>query len=403
MLRIALGALLVSCTAQPPAHAAPRGPRPSRAPDIELLTIGPGDELYALFGHTALRVRDGAGDRVYNFGYSNFDRDDLIVDFLRREAMFWAAAQSYRRTVALYRREDRTVERQRLRLSPEQRIELAAALHRSVAPRPVTYAYDHLHDNCATRPRDLIDRVTNGALKKRLRGLSAGTTYRQLIRRGLAGSLSLLVVSEYVLGRAVDRPIDRWDASFLPAQLSRALSEVAVADHRPLVGPRLTVYRRRKPAAGRGEPRAGVALIGALAAALALLGGAAALLARRGAARAAGLPVALIGALLGLLSLPPLALAAATAIPELRVNELVLLLWPTDFVLVGLGAAWLVGRPGRLRWTRRYLAVRLGGVALVAVGHASGLLQQRPLIWLVVVGAPAACLWLAVRRAGAAA
>ena len=37
--------------------------------DVSLLTCFPGQEVFELYGHTAIRITDGATmDRVYNFG-----------------------------------------------------------------------------------------------------------------------------------------------------------------------------------------------------------------------------------------------------------------------------------------------------------------------------------------------
>ena len=47
--------------------------------EISLLTCAPGTDLYSLFGHTAIRVRDSRRgmDIVYNYG--TFDDTDPIV------------------------------------------------------------------------------------------------------------------------------------------------------------------------------------------------------------------------------------------------------------------------------------------------------------------------------------
>jgi hypothetical protein len=36
--------------------------------EITVLTMSPGADLFARFGHTAIRVEDEEGPRVYNFG-----------------------------------------------------------------------------------------------------------------------------------------------------------------------------------------------------------------------------------------------------------------------------------------------------------------------------------------------
>ena len=52
---------------------------------ISIITCGPGDELYSLFGHTALRIIDSAAhsDIVYNWGGFTFDQPNFYLKFLR--------------------------------------------------------------------------------------------------------------------------------------------------------------------------------------------------------------------------------------------------------------------------------------------------------------------------------
>ncbi len=55
--------------------------RDSCTMEISLLTCSPGNELYSLFGHTAIRIRDARRgmDIVYNYG--TFDDSDPLFYF----------------------------------------------------------------------------------------------------------------------------------------------------------------------------------------------------------------------------------------------------------------------------------------------------------------------------------
>ena len=65
--------------------------KPGILPDtlqVSLLTCGPGTEVYELFGHTALRVkqqRPGGFDYVFNYGMFNFDAPGFIWRFTKGE------------------------------------------------------------------------------------------------------------------------------------------------------------------------------------------------------------------------------------------------------------------------------------------------------------------------------
>ena len=63
---------------------------------ISLLTCAPGEELYARFGHTALRVVDPANqvDIVFNYGIFDFDTEQFYWKFVKGETWYELGASS---------------------------------------------------------------------------------------------------------------------------------------------------------------------------------------------------------------------------------------------------------------------------------------------------------------------
>ena len=363
---------------------------------VELITVGPGDELYTRFGHTALLVsRDGAALAVYNYGLSDFDRPGLIWEFLRGGSTFWVARQHLSSMVADYRDEDRAVWRQPLNLSGEQVSRLLRILAHDALPANREYIYRHVSDNCATRPRDRLDRITGGAVARALKGAPSGLTWRDLIRQGFASSTTILLASEFLVGRRVDDPVDRWQASALPTNLSRYLQQVKLPGGRVLALPPTVINARRGGDPLADDPLAAVKLLWALAALACLLAPATILLARR-RSRWAGLSLLLQAAPMGLCGLLCWGLCAVASLPELRQNELVLALWPTDLLLLVVAWRWLRGRWTAGRLLRVYATVRLVSVAALLLGHATGLLYQQPRAMIVMAAALAVGLWGAV-------
>lgn len=383
--------LLLCCDG---AWAAPSVGEPNHV-RVELLTMGQGLRFYSAFGHAALRVRSKDADLVYNFGYTSFEDPKLAIHFARGEATFWAATSTFARTMRHYRLVDRTVYRQQLNLTPGQHRRLAALLASTVSGPESRYQYHHYFDNCATRLRDAIDDAVDGAVREQLQGQPTAFTLRQLTREGFARVLPLLLFTDYLLGRPIEQVIDWWQAAFLPELLSQGLERVSVHG-RPLAGPRITLYRRGEPLPP-GNPLGAVWALAAAAVALTLLAGLAGMLYRRGN-RSSGLLLLPVVLSLGLLSLPLWFAVLFTSLWELRLNELVLLFWPTDLLLLGLCWRWLRGRFVAGRLLRAYVRARVLIVSLAALGHAVGLLTQRPLIWLAVVGLPLLALHLALRR-----
>ena len=85
---------------------------------VSVLTFGPGDHPFFKFGHNAILVHDDVqrADWVYNFGTFGFDSPLLVIDFLKGKLKYWLSVQSLRGTIALYKRENRTIDVQVLRL-----------------------------------------------------------------------------------------------------------------------------------------------------------------------------------------------------------------------------------------------------------------------------------------------
>src|SRR5262249_18452138 len=142
------------------------------------------------------------------------------------------------------------------------------------------------------------------------------STFRELALTGFHGEIGLQIGTDLLLGRAVDRPLQRWDACFLPRILRESLPDVKGEDGGPLASPPLELYRRRGPPAGTEQPaREGRFLLFGIAGALlalALLG-----LQAGGLARVARVTWGLAG---GLVGCGLAGLAAYTTLPLLRAN-----------------------------------------------------------------------------------
>jgi hypothetical protein len=119
------------------------------APQVEVFTMGPGDDLFSRFGHAAICITDEESPlgRCYNYGTADFSTPGpLTWGVLRGNGQFWVSVSSLPHMLLLYRLEDRTVYRQRLPLSPTQAQSIAAALHKADRPEQTLYNYRHFDD-----------------------------------------------------------------------------------------------------------------------------------------------------------------------------------------------------------------------------------------------------------------
>jgi hypothetical protein len=198
---------------------------------VEIWTFGPGDHPFTRFGHDAIRIADRRTglDVSYNFGTFAFGSAHLLGDFLQGRLRYWLSAASTRAMASLYRRENRTIEIQRLALTPAQKRTLAEHLVVNAEPAHRDYRYDYFADNCSTRVRDALDAegVLGGALRASAHGPGQETLRGHALRMTAEEPwlyLALLVV----LGPSTERPIDVWAEAFLPERLQRMLRAVSV-------------------------------------------------------------------------------------------------------------------------------------------------------------------------------
>jgi hypothetical protein len=299
-LALAVAALV---SAARPAHA-----EPGEQLRISILTFGPGDHPFYKFGHNAILVVGDPrvpGDAVYNFGTFDFESPWLILGFLKGKLNYWLSIQSLGSTISAYRSENRSIEAQDLELEPAQRKALADALYENARPENRFYKYDYYRDNCSTRVRDAIDRITGGKLREVSQD-PARLTWRQHTLRLTADDLAVYMGLNVAMGDVIDRPIRVWDEMFLPARLQQTLRLVRVPGPEgqplPLVRAERTLLSADRAPVRSQPPRWAPAMFGVGA----LFGGGLTLLGKRGSrsARVAlGAALFVLGAVLGLFGL----------------------------------------------------------------------------------------------------
>lgn len=244
------------------------------APRIGVVTMEPGGIFFERFGHNALLVQDDAAGTAisYNFGYFDMEEPGFFGNFVRGHMKYWLVALPLDEDLARYAQTGRGVGVQWLDLTPEAATALAAALAENARPENAQYRYDYYTSNCSTKVRDAIDQAIGGALQPQLAGRSQGNTYRSESVRLAAPAPWMALGFHLGLGGFADRPLSRWDESFIPMRLRDALREVKLADGRPLVSREeaLLPHRVDLPPAEAPRPRTAAFFAGIALAVLAL-------------------------------------------------------------------------------------------------------------------------------------
>ena len=214
-------------------------------PQIELITMGPGPELYSIWGHSAIRVRDPSRppkmrDIVYNFGSVDFS-GNFFGRMLRGQVDAYVSVSTYRATEKAYVGEDRTFLRRRLNLSSEEAKGVARSLSRFLTKKREFYRYHHFKDNCSTRVADEIDAALSGVVSKDARREMTTLSFRKLALGAIRHRPIYYVAIDVLITEGSDQPITAWQATFLPAVLDERL-DATTRDGAPVVAEKVVVH-----------------------------------------------------------------------------------------------------------------------------------------------------------------
>lgn len=235
------GLLLSAAVAQPLREGlAIRVPHLSDQARVSLVTYSPGEELYTAFGHSSIRVQDDelGFDRLYNYGTFDFDTPNFYLKFARGDLLYLLAAGPALAEMSERGELGQGVTEQVLDLTPDQKQTLFRNLEINLLPEHRGYLYDFLFDNCSTRIRDAFERILGQPL---VATVTPGQTFRGMLDPYLRRIPWTRFGLYLLLGAPVDRPVDPHTATFLPADLERAVLEARV-NGRPLVSDHRRYY-----------------------------------------------------------------------------------------------------------------------------------------------------------------
>jgi hypothetical protein len=224
----------------------------ARTLQVFLLTMDRGDQVYEMFGHNALLIRDVATGEMlaWNWGLFNFQDVDFIPRFLRGTMRYSMGPAELGPFLESYARANRSVYAHELRLSPVQAAELDSFVRWNFLPENRPYIYDYYRDNCSTRVRDALDRVLGGQLAAHFTQVETGRSYRWYSRRQVQVESWVDQGLSYLLGMRGDRPLSVWEAMFLPVELMEALEGFEVESDQghkvALLGPRETWFEAER-------------------------------------------------------------------------------------------------------------------------------------------------------------
>lgn len=195
---------------------------------VVMFTCGPGEELYAGFGHSALWVSDpSAGvDRLYNYGTFDFETPNFYAKFTRGKLNYMLTVVTAKRFLAEYEYRKIAVYGQKLNLSLEERQKIYDFLENNLLPENCFYKYDFFYDNCATRIRDVLVKVADG--KVNFNTPDDNQSFRQMLFPYLTHTPWTKFGINMILGLSADKKATPWDYMFLPEYMMDEFGRAAI-------------------------------------------------------------------------------------------------------------------------------------------------------------------------------
>ena len=208
--------------------------------------------MYSVFGHTAIRVNDPARgqDITYGWGGFRFAENNFYVKFLRGTLPYYIDAYDMNLMVYAYKAENRTIREQVLNLSAAQKQRLLRVLETNMLPQNRTYQYKFFYDNCASRPRDIVDKACDDSLTVPSKTRMTGKSYRDWMNDYLGGKPWAKLGMNLAIGQPADEQTDGWHAMYLPSnvhdQMGQATLRQANGQIVPLVAIDRTLFEASK-------------------------------------------------------------------------------------------------------------------------------------------------------------
>ena len=152
--------------------------------EISLITCEPFDVVYALYGHTGIRINDMASgqDMAVNYGVFDKTKPNFIPRFVMGLTDYTMSFLPLEVFMMEYRYFGSWMREQVLNLNNDEKLRIIAALEENYRPENREYRYNFFYNNCTSKARDIIVRCLDGEVEYKATGMQQGErTFRELI------------------------------------------------------------------------------------------------------------------------------------------------------------------------------------------------------------------------------
>lgn len=193
--------------------------------EVVLVTVAPGTELHAAFGHTILWINDPTNgiDRAYSYGTFDFSTENFYLKFLMGTLPYTISVHSMQDEFNYNMQyEKRGMIAQKLQLDSLQKNAIFQDLETNLLPENREYAYKFFYDNCSTRIRDMIEKNASGKYRWTENPTLEGKSYRDWMNKYLAPNSWVTLGMNLALGVPSNVKATASQSCYLPDNLSSA-------------------------------------------------------------------------------------------------------------------------------------------------------------------------------------
>jgi len=221
----------VLCCALYPLSAAAQDEDTHDSLRVSLITCGPGDEVWSLYGHTAIRVEDAAHghDLMVNYGIFSFHQPHFVRRFVFGKTDYEMGIAPTAYFIGEYLQEGRWIKQQELALTAEEKERLHRALEENYLPENRTYRYNFFYDNCTTRARDMIEKCADGKIKYPDKSDIGTMTCRKGTHEWNENHRWARFGNDLLLGIGADKSVSAREMQFLPVTLSDDFNDAVIS------------------------------------------------------------------------------------------------------------------------------------------------------------------------------
>lgn len=197
--------------------------------EIGLITCSPHEEIYSLYGHTAIRCHNlsTGADYVYNYGVFNFKAPHFVLRFIFGLTDYELQCAPFVPFCEYYAQWGSMVTEQVLNLTDKEKCQLMNALIVNSRPENKTYRYNYFYDNCSTRPRNIIEDNVDGKVVY-LPNEDYAPSFREMIHQCTAKHPWAAFGNDILLGIKADRETTQREQQFMPDNLRQDFSKAMI-------------------------------------------------------------------------------------------------------------------------------------------------------------------------------